>query len=227
MRRGKIIVLEGADGTGKATQKELLISFLTTKGIPHSSLDFPRYADSFFGALAGRMLKGDFGQSKDIPAHLATLPYACDRWLAKDELHQWLSEGKIIVINRYTASSAVYQAAKVPPAQQHDFVNWVYRMEYDIIGLPRENITFYLHMPLEISQQLLEKKGQRTYLGDEKKDIYEKNTAMQETVIQLYSEIAKRYPHWRVIECAKDGSVRPSGEIQKDILDELIRNKIL
>ena len=124
---GKLIALEGTDGSGKGTQLKLLVEYLTQKNVPHKTLDFPRYGE-FFGDLAGRMLRGEFGPNEHIPAQLAVLPFACDRWQVREELKQWLNDGKLVISNRYTASSAVYHAAKLPQGEQRAFIDWVYKL---------------------------------------------------------------------------------------------------
>jgi dTMP kinase len=154
MTQGKLIVLEGGDGTGKRTQMDLLVSMLKSRSIPVKTMDFPRYGESFFGDLAGRMLKGDFGGVNAIPPELAVMPFACDRWLLKQDLVKWLSEGNIVVSNRYTASSAVYQASKLPPDKQQTFIQWVYKLEQEVIGLPKEDLVLFLYMPVSVSQVL-------------------------------------------------------------------------
>ena len=225
MVQGQLIALEGTDGSGKGTQLSLLVSVLKAKSIPVETLDFPRYGE-FFGDLAGRMLAGDFGGVHDIPPELSVLPYACDRWLIKDTLMKWLAEGKIVISNRYTASSAVYQAAKLPVDKQHACVDWVYRLEQEVIGLPREDLVLYFHVPVSISQELIKKKETRAYLGG-KKDIYEQSVAIQEAVERLYMELATHKSNWKTIECVATGVLRTREEIQKDVLDVLTTNRVL
>jgi dTMP kinase len=225
MAQGRLIALEGTDGSGKGTQLSLLVEALKAKSTPFETLDFPQYG-SFFGDIAGKMLAGDFGGIHDIPPELSVLPYACDRWSMKDGLVKWLSEGKIVISNRYTASSAVYQAAKLPADKQHAFVDWVYRLEQEIIGLPREDFVLYFHVPVSISQQLLKKKEARAYLGD-KKDIYEESVAIQEAVERLYMELATHRSNWKTIECVAAGQLRSREGIQKDVLDVLTTNGVL
>ena len=227
MAPGKLIVLEGTDGSGKGTQLTLLIETLKSRNISYATLDFPRYDESFFGELAGKMLRGDFGGVNDIPPELAVLPFACDRWLIKQDVLRWLSEGKVVISNRYTASSAVYQASKLPPEKQDAFVSWVYRLEQEVIGLPHEDLVLYLHIPVAVAQTLVEKKQSRSYLGDKKRDIYEENGAIQLTVERLYGELAAKNPNWKTIECVIGPSLRTPAEIQKDILDVLTQNKVL
>jgi dTMP kinase len=227
MAQGKLIAFEGTDGSGKGTQLKLLVELLKSKSIPFETLDYPRYEGSFFGALAGNMLKGDFGGLNDIPPELAVLPFACDRWLQKNDIIQWLNAGKMIVSNRYTASSAVYHAAKKSIEKQQQFADWVYTLEQEVIGLPKEDLVLYFHVPVSVAQTLVGKKGSRAYLGDKKKDIYEESTVLQETVEKLYLQLAVTRSNWKTIECVKEGMIRTPEEISQDVLDVLAVNKIL
>lgn len=217
MARGKLIAFEGTDGSGKGTQFTLLTDYLASKHIPYETMDFPRYGKSFFGDLAGRMLAGDFG--KEIAPELAVLPFACDRWLVKDQLNGWLGEGKIVISNRYTASSAVYHAAKLPKEKQYPFIDWLYKLEQEVIGLPKEDVALYFHVPFAYSGMLVEKRG--------KKDIYEENELMQKSVESLYLELAVHKNGWKTIECMQGETMRSRESIHKDILDVLAANAIL
>ncbi len=227
MAQGKLIVLEGTDGSGKRTQMDLLVKTLKSRSIGVETMDFPRYEESFFGDLAGKMLKGDFGGVNASAPELAVLPFACDRWLLKNDLLRWLGEGKIVVSNRYTASSAVYQASKLPPDKQQTFIQWVYKLEQEVIGLPKEDLVLFLYMPVTVSQTLVDKKGARAYLGDKKKDIYEEDNGIQRTVEKLYQELATHQPQWKTIACANESALRTPAQIQKDILDVLTKNGVL
>ncbi|KKU74509.1 hypothetical protein A3A64_03575 [Candidatus Gottesmanbacteria bacterium RIFCSPLOWO2_01_FULL_48_11] len=223
MASGKLIALEGTDGSGKGTQLKLLVEYLVKQGIPHETLDFPRYG-KFFGDLAGRMLKGELGPVETIPAQLAVLPFACDRWQVRDELKGWLNEGKLVISNRYTASSAVYHAAKLPADQQMAFIDWVYKLENEIIGLPKEDLVIYFHVPVAVAQHLIDKRAAET---PKEKDEYEKDPSMLFTVERLYGELAKQRGNWNMIECTRDGMMLKPVEIQKLVLDELTQNGVL
>ncbi len=227
MNTGKLIVLEGTDGSGKGTQFDLLIAELKKRNLPYETMDYPRYEGSVFGELAGRMLRGDFGTADVLSSELAVLPFACDRWLMKDTIIKWLQEGKIVVSNRYTGSSAVYQAAKLPLPKQKPFIDWVYTLEQKTIGLPKEDIVLFLTMPLTISEKLVEQKNPRAYLDGKKKDMYEENDMIQVTVHQLYNDLAASRPEWHIIQSAEHDTLRSKESIQKDILDVLTANKIL
>jgi thymidylate kinase len=133
----------------------------------------------------------------------------------------------MVISNRYTASSAVYHAAKMPPEKQQQFAAWVYTMEQDVIGLPREDLVLYFHVPVAVAQALVTKKESRAYLGDRKKDIYEESTPLQEMVEKLYLQLAVTRSNWKTIECVKAGAIRTPEEILKDVLDVLTVNRIL
>jgi len=211
MTRGKLIAFEGTDGSGKATQLKLFTDYLTSGNIAYETMDFPRYGESFFGDLAGRLLAGEFG--KDIAPELAVLPFACDRWLLKDQLHGWLSEGKMVISNRYTASSAVYHAAKLPKEKQYPFIDWLYKLEQEVIGLPKEDVAIYFHVPVFMAQKLVEGRG--------KKDMYEEDIEVQKTVEALYLELALHRSGWKTIECMEGAVLRTKEAIHKDVLEIL------
>ena len=108
---GKLIVIEGIDGSGKGTQLKMLLKYLNEKNINHVSFDFPQYGKTFFGDFAGRFLNGEFGHFSRINPYLASFLYAADRWQVKDKIWQAINDGKLVVCNRYTPSS-IYQAVK-------------------------------------------------------------------------------------------------------------------
>src|SRR5579862_1987348 len=143
---GQFIAMEGVDGAGKRTQCELLREAMQSRGIPCAPFSFPRY-DSTFGRLIASFLNGDLGNPAAIDAHLSALLYAGDRLEAKPELTAALAEGKTILADRYIASNLAHQTARVDPAQRAEFLLWVRHLEYDIYGLPAENLLIYLRLP--------------------------------------------------------------------------------
>lgn len=220
---GKFIVLEGTDGSGKGTQLGLLVEYLKTKAIPFATVDFPRYTESFFGELAGDMLLGELGPIENIPPKLAVLPFACDRWLIKNDMDTWLSEGKLVIANRYTASSAVYHAARLEESNQDAFIDWIYTLEQEVIGIPKETLTIFLRTPLSLSQELLK---QREYKEGKRVDMYEKDTHMLAVVEKLYDKLRQTRPNWKTIECSQKGKMRSPQEIHKEIVTLLAKSGI-
>lgn len=227
MNKGKLIVIEGTDGAGKGTQLALLVDYFKKEHVPYATLDFPQYYKTFFGKWIGRFLKGEFGKVEDLPPYLLMFPYAADRWQAKTDMEYWLSEGKIVVSNRYTGSNA-YQAAKVPKSERPRFIDWSFEMEYDAFGIPREDLVIFLYVPYDVSQKLIEQKSARKYLGNGvKKDIHESNETLMREVEQVYLEFCKKFSRWVKIDCTKNGQILSKEEIHQKIVTELKKKKII
>jgi dTMP kinase len=227
MAKGKLVVIEGTDGSGKGTQAELLQGYFKINHIPFALFDFPQYYKTIFGRWIGRFLKGDFGTIQNNHPYIVMFPYAADRWQAKPDMEHALEEGKIVICNRYT-SSAAYQAARLPREEQMKFIDWAYSVEYEAFGIPREDIVIFLYVPHAVSQKLIDQKNNRKYMGNtQKKDIHESNDELMKEVEQVYLRLAKRFPHWVMIDCTEDGAILPKEEIHRKILSVLERKKII
>ncbi len=152
------IVIDGTDGAGKGTQTDILIERLTSMGKKAKRFDFPRYGKPS-AALVEQYLRGEFG--KDITPKQASILFAIDRFAAKDELKKALDEG-IVISNRYVSSNMGHQAGKIQDEKEREaFLNWLDELEYDILGLPRPDISIFLDVPPELGQKLVDKKGER------------------------------------------------------------------
>lgn len=215
--KGKLIVIEGADGSGKATQSRLLQKSLEEYG-PVALFEFPRYKKSSFGELIGRCLAGEFGDFLTLSPYLSSLPYMLDRARAKYLLLESLKEGHV-VCDRYTPSNIVYQAAKLPVKERAAFVNFLERGEYEELGLPAPDLVIYLSVPSEISADLITKKNIRPYL-DKKGilDIHEKNLEYQKEVSSLYREFSKKRKDWKIIECFEKGKLLSREDIHHKVM---------
>ena len=210
---GKLIVIEGIDGSGKGTQLKMLLKYLNEKNINHTSFDFPQYGKTFFGDFAHRFLNGEFGHFSRINPYLASFPYAADRWQVKDKIWQAINDGKLVICNRYTPSS-IYQAVKVRSPQRKNFLNWVDTLEYEVFGIPRPSLVIFLYVPLELAQTLIAKK---------KKDQYEKNTKYLKKVENMYLDILKTNKSWIKIDCVENNKILTPEIIHKRILNVLIK----
>lgn len=220
MKKGKLIVFEGIDGSGKTTQLELIVDYLKSNSIPYETIDFPRYHNSFHGKIISRYLKGEFGDTDSVSPYLISLAYSLDRATAKSEMNKWLKEGKIIVANRYATSNMAHQAAKLPPKKREDFLKWEYELEYRVNKIPKENLVVYLHLPVAVAQELLIKRGNR--------DLHEKKVEFLTISQSMYQKLSKKYSHWVKIDCVnKNGVLLPRETIHKSILKKLRENKIL
>lgn len=208
---GKLIVIEGTDGSGKGTQLQLLLNYLNKKQISYASFDFPQYGKTFFGDFAGRFLNGEFGHFSRINPYLASFPYAADRWQVKDQLWKAITDKRLVICNRYTPS-VIYQAVKVKPTQRKVFLKWAETLEYKVFGIPRPDLVFFLYVPLVFAQTLIAKK---------KKDQYEKNTKYLKKVESMYLETVNTNKSWVKIDCVKNNKILPPEIIHQKILDKL------
>ncbi len=218
--RGKFIVLEGIDGSGKRTQLDLLTAALTARQVPHERISFPRY-DGFFGNLVARFLNGEFGTNDDVDAHLSSLLYAGDRLEAKPRMERILSDGKMLVADRYIASNLAHQGARVPSEQREAFLKWLPQLEYGIYALPKEDAVIYLRVPATEAYRQIAAKDPRGYTNL-KRDILESDVAHLTTAAMVYDSLAKA-PNWITIDCFDEArkALRPANEIHGDVLAAL------
>lgn len=226
MPKGKLIVIEGTDGSGKGTQTKLLINFLKKEKRKVFMADFPQY-EKFFGQLIGRYLNGEFGGIKHVSPYLASLPYALDRASARDEIKEKLNNGLIVISNRYTFSNMAHQSANLPPKERVKYIKWDEELEYKINGLPKEDLIIFLYVPNKFNQQLIDKKESRNYTKKKRDIIEASNNHLQEAEKQ-YLWLAKRYKHVRKIDCVnKKGELRTIEDIHQEIIDVLSKEKLI
>lgn len=226
-RKGKFIVIEGGDCSGKTTQSQLLINYLKKKDYPVKYFDFPQYYQTFHGKTVARFLQGEFGQLDNISPYLASLAYALDRLSVKEEMEMYLKKGTYIISNRYVTSSLAHQGAKFKDKKkQKKFLKWLYELEYKINKVPKEDIVIYLYVPWRIAIQLTDKKGYRAYL-EGKKDIAETNINHRIASEKMYLELAKKYNHWVKIDSVKNGKLLSKKTIFQKIIKILKNKKII
>src|SRR5713226_9869057 len=170
---GRLIAIEGIDGSGKRTQLEMLANVLSASGNRVFSTGFPQY-DSWFGKMVGQFLNGELGPLESVDPHFTAMLYAGDRFEAKPRLESALNEGKIVLVDRYIGSNLAHQVAMAKPEKRAEFLRWVEHLEYSIYGLPRENMILYLRVPPNQAQKLVAKKSERKYTTA-KHDILEKD----------------------------------------------------
>lgn len=217
---GKLIVIEGLDGSGKSTQLELLPENLRKNGIDSKTVSFPDY-DSDSSALVKMYLNGEFGKKPDdVNAYAASLFYAVDRFASyKTTWGQYYNKNGVIVSGRYTTSNAVHQTSKMPEADWQGFLDWLYDLEYNKVGIPKPDKVIFLDMPIDVSQKLLSGR----YRGDEaKKDIHESDTAYLEKCRKA-AMFTAAYSDWTVIPCAQGDKPRSIADIANDILNETLK----
>ena len=217
---GKLIVIEGTDGSGKSTQFRLMAQRLEQENRPFRRLVFPRYSEES-SALIRLYLGGAFGSKPgDVNAYAASAFYAVDRYASyKQGWGEWYEQGGLILSDRYTTSNAVHQASKLSEDKWEDFLSWLYDFEYNKIGIPKPDKVIFLDMPVEVSQELLTKR----YEGDNsKKDIHESDTEYLDRCRKAAVFTAK-YSGWEIIPCADYGEARSIEDIANDVLNSVLK----
>jgi len=201
--RGKLIALEGIDGSGKRTQLDLLAGALESRGITCARFSFPRY-ESTFGKIVARYLNGEFGALEAVDPHLSALLYAGDRFEAKPALEAALFAGKTILADRYIASNLAHQTARVAPARKQEFLEWLRHLEYTVYGLPAEDLVIFLRLPPVEAQRLVGLKGARGYTSL-RRDLQEADVHHLETAASVYEQLATA-PTWAAIDCVSQAN---------------------
>ncbi|MCM1132906.1 MAG: deoxynucleoside kinase [Ruminococcus flavefaciens] len=212
---GKLIVIEGLDGSGKATQAQRLYEYLKNVCANVTKVSFPDY-ESNSSALVKMYLAGEFGTEADsVNPYAASSFYAVDRFASYTKnWKDFYCNGGIVISDRYTTSNAVHQCAKLPKEEWDGFIKWLFDYEYRLLGIPEPYRTIYLRVDPEMSQELMTKR----YEGNEsKKDIHEADVDYLRRSRQAADYCAAALG-WNVVECVKDGKMREIGDISAEIL---------
>ena len=211
---GKLIVIEGTDGSGKSTQFARLTQRLEREGRTFQKLVFPQYAEPS-SALIRMYLGGEFGTNPtDVSAYAASAFYAVDRYASyKKVWGDWYENGGLVLSDRYTTSNAVHQASKEPEDARGEFLKWLYEFEYEKLGLPRPDLTIYLDVPTDFTEKLMRRREADT---NTTADIHEKDLQYLATCRRMGKAAAEFYG-WTVIECVRDGQMRSIEDIHEEI----------
>ena len=211
---GKLIVIEGTDGSGKSTQFRLLTRRVENEGYKFQKLVFPQYQEES-SALIRMYLGGQFGSSpSDVNAYAASAFYAVDRYASyKKVWGEWYENGGLVLSDRYTTSNAVHQASKEPAEKQGEFLRWLYEFEYDKLGLPRPDLTIYLDVPTDFTEAMMRRREADT---NTTADIHEQDLDYLSTCRRTGKAAAEFY-NWTVIECVRDGKMRSIEDIHEEI----------
>ncbi|MBI2018860.1 thymidylate kinase [Candidatus Daviesbacteria bacterium] len=210
---GKLIVIDGIDGSGKTTQIELLIKYFSERDFPYQTISFPRYEHNLYGKLIRRYLAGEFGSISQVNPYLVALAYAGDRALAKPLIEEWLRGGKVVIINRYVSSSKAHLGANLPEEKREEFFKWLDDLEYKTNNIPKEDFTILLDVDPKIGQQNVQK--------DHRVDLHESNIEHEQKAAKIYFELSQAEENWVVIDCMENGKMRPKEQIHQEIVKSL------
>jgi dTMP kinase len=223
IKKGKLIVLEACDGSGKATQTKKLYERLILEGYDVLKVEYPNY-ESDSSALIKMYLNGEFGDKpEDVNAYTASTFYAVDRYASfKKHWEGFYDKGGIVLADRYTTSNMVHQASKIDNLEEKNkFLNWLCDLEFNLMGLPIPDVVVFLNMPPKYSKKLISNRKNK-FTGEEEKDIHEKN---EEYLIHSYKnacKIAEKY-NWKQIDCISAGNIKTIDDIHEEIYEAIIK----
>lgn len=212
--KGKLIVLEGIDGSGKETQSNLLEKKLKEKGREVMHISFPDY-ESPSSALVKMYLKGDFGKNpEDVNPYAASLFYAVDRFASyRMKWKDFYEKGGIVIADRYTTSNMVHQMTKYEDeVKRKDFLSWLEKTEYGELELPRPDLVILLDIPLAVSENLVKERAKK----GGSMDIHEQHLDYLRKCHDAYRQLVALY-HWKRIPCTEEGRLRSIEDIGKDV----------
>lgn len=220
-RSGKIIVIDGGDSVGKATQVNLLAKRLENEGVTVAKMDFPRYTQNTYGRLLRECLDGAHGDFMELDPKIAATLYAADRYESKAELEAWLAEGKVVLFDRYVSANMLHQGAKIADISEREkFFDWLDHVEYTIFGMPRPNLTVCLKVAPETSEKLL---GYMLEIGQKTADVAEQNRAHQAQVAQCAEQVVNARDAWVGISCMEGEEMRSREAIHEDVYAAVIK----
>jgi dTMP kinase len=209
--QGTLIVIDGADAAGKATQTRLLEKMLRELGVPVVTFDFPQYEDNVFGQTLRKALAGEYGDFRNVSPYLASWLWTLDRVVTVPKLRTAYREG-VVLCNRYVPSNIAYQAAKLPDEEQDAFIEFLEDAEYNVLGIPRPTCVIYLSVPEDVSQKLMQKRGGNL-------DQHEADVEYQRRVNAVYHKLAVKDPWWHIIECAPHGELLAPQKIHAEVVN--------
>jgi dTMP kinase len=205
--KGKLIVIDGADGAGKSTQIGLLSKRLTSLGYKVKSVHFPHY-ENFFGGFIGHCLTEQYYNFINVHPKIVSVLYAADRWESSKEIKKYLEKGYMVVLDRYVSANQIHQGGKIANTKKRaDFIKWLDEMEYGVFKIPRPDITFYLSLPLNVTEILLKERNKnavRAYAGN-KKDVHEVDLNFKKNSEKSALWLAETQKSWVKINCMEKG----------------------
>ena len=215
---GKLIVFEGTDGSGKATQSKLVCEELDKRGIAYRKLEFPRYSEES-SALIRLYLAGAFGSKpEDVNAFAAATFFSVDRYASyKQDWSEFYQQGGLVIADRYTTSNAVHQTGKLPAEERKAFLDWLFDFEYRMLGLPAPTRVLYLDMPTELSGQMMRRREQETGTHA---DIHEQDAGYLRRCRENAAFVVD-YCGWTRIDCANEDGVRSIEDIHAEVMEKL------
>lgn len=219
MHSGKLIVIDGIDGSGKTTQINLFSKYLKEKDIDFEVISFPQYGKNIYADKIEEYLAGRLGNLDEVdPKKIAQL-YADDRKQAKDLIKSWIDNGKLVISNRFISASKAHLGANITEDKREAFFKWLDELEYINNGLPKEDLTILLDIDPKV--------GQKNVLVKIRPDIHEYNLEHLKEARKIYLQLAKLNSNWLIINCMENGKMKSSRKVHQElikVLDKAIEN---
>ena len=226
IQKGKLIVIDGTDGSGKATQVALLGKRLKKEGHTVKLLDFPEYYKNFFGQFIGHCLTEQYYNFINVHPKIASVLYAADRFESKVQIEKWLSQGYVVLANRYVSSNQIHQGGKIKnPKKRMEFLTWLDEMEHRVFKIPRPNVVIYLSVPFAITEQMMKQRNataKRNYAGN-KKDVHEVDVDFQKNSRKSALWLSDTLPYFKKIECANAKTILSREAIHEMVYEQVIK----
>ena len=223
-KKGKLIVIDGTDGSGKATQVELLREHLVKDGYIVKVVDFPEYYKNFFGKFIGHCLSEQYYSFLNIHPKIASVLYSADRWESNEKIKNWLKRGYVVIANRYISANQIHQGGKIANSKKREaFIKWLDEMEYEVFKITRPDITLYLSLPIDIILKLIDKRNgkmKRVYLK-KNKDVHENDVQFLINSRKSAMWLVNKIPNFIKIECSVKGNIFSKEEIHERIYKEV------
>ncbi len=220
VKKGKFIVIDGTDGSGKATQVALLSERLKKEGYKIKNVDFPEYYKNFFGKFIGHCLSEQYYNFVKVHPKIASVLYAADRWESSKEIEGWLAKGYLVIANRYVSANQIHQGGKIKNAKKRaEFIKWLDIMEHKVFKIPRPDVVLYLSVPLEVSIKMMKERNatsKRNYTGG-RSDVHEVDKEFQKNSRESALWLSKTLKYFKKIDCADGKNVRTREDIHEEI----------
>lgn len=225
---GKLIIIEGTDGSGKQTQTGLLYEKLCKiKGREKvKKISFPNY-ESKASEPVKMYLAGEFGEKADsVNAYAASVLFSVDRFASfKTEWEEFYSNGGIVLSDRYTISNMIHQASKIKDREEREkYLDWLVDLEWNKIGIPEPDLVFFLDIPFDVSQKLMQNRKNKI-TGNKVKDIHEQDAEYLRNAYNIAKELAMKYK-WNIVGCVENDSLRSIEEINGRMMEIILEKGI-
>ena len=217
MKRGKLLVFEGVDGSGKTTQIELLKKFLASQGVSWEAVSFPQYGKNEYAEYIYNYLAGKFGDINEVDPYDLARAYANDRKTVRGQILKWLDNGKLVIANRYISSSKAHLGAHLLDDKRGQFIDWVDHLEYEQNGMPKEDLTILLNVDPRI--------GQKNSQDTDHPDLHEDNLTHLTAANEIFLQLANSEPNWYVVDCMNGTRMKSPTEIQRQVI-KVINQKL-